>query len=225
MFLSNPAKSFLACVLVLIISAGCGSEPDNQNTADPHIPEIKSEFPFSTKEPENFQCEMVITAGETVRTTFIAKKGEKRRIDYNFGETDQRSFLQTDQDYIISYSKKIYAEISRGQNPGTAESPLDEFTSRLLNERSRPQIEEVEANGNLRTYKVIMGENGLSEMLIYIDPAIGVPVKQQFFSISGEQKTLRYTVELRNLTLEVDDGLFEIPKVLQRVSPANFNLK
>ena len=225
MFLSNPAKSFLACALVLIVSAGCGSGPDNENAAVPIVPEIKSEFPFSTKEPENFQCEMVVTAGETVRTTFIAKKGGKRRTDYNFGETSQRSFLQNDKEYIISHDKKIYAEITPAQNSGTAEGPWDEFTSRLLNERSRAGIEEIGSEGSLKIYKIIIGESSLSEILIYIDPAIGIPSRQQFFSISGDQKSLQYSVEFKNLILEVDDSLFEIPKNLRKVSPANFNLK
>ncbi|MEJ7848162.1 MAG: hypothetical protein WKF92_08760 [Pyrinomonadaceae bacterium] len=225
MFLSNPAKSFLAGSLVLIISAGCGSGPDNQNTNVPIVPEIKSELPFSTKEPENFQCEMVVTAGETVRTTFIAKKGGKRRIDYNSGETNQRSFLQNDRDYIISYDKKIYAEIAPAQNSGAAEGPWDEFTSRLLNERSRAGIEEIGSEGSLKIYKIIIGESNLTEILIYIDPAIGIPARQEFFSVSGDRKTLQYSFEFKNLVLEVDDSLFEIPKNLRKVSPANFNLK
>ncbi len=225
MFLSNPAKSFLACSLVLIISAGCGSGPDNRNTGLTIVPEIKSEFPFSTKEPENFQCEMIVTAAETVRTTFIAKKGSKRRIDYDFGTASQRSFLQTDKDYIISYAKKIYAEIAPSQNSGTAENVWDEFTSRLLNGRGQAQIEEIGTEGNLRIYKIIIGESSFSEILIYVDPAIGIPVKQEFFSVNGDQKALQYSVEFKNLVLEIDDGLFEIPKNFQKVSPANFNLK
>lgn len=224
MFLSNPAKSFLACLLVLMFSAGCNFWREKQSTGVPLVPETKSEFPFSTKEPENFQCEMVVTAGETVRTTFIAKKGEKRRTDYNFGEANQRSFLQTDKDYIISYAKKIYAEIAPSQNSGTAENAWDEFTSRLLNERGQSQIEEIEANGNLRTYKVVTGEDSLSETLIYIDLAIGIPVRQEFFSISGDEKILQYSVEFKNLVLEVDDGLFEMPKGLRKVSAAEFNM-
>lgn len=225
MFLSNPAKSFLAGALALIILAGCGSGPDDQNTGVPSVPEIKSEFPFSTKEPETFQCEMVITAGETVHRTFIAKKGVKRRVDYNFGQANQHSLLQTDKDYIISYARKVYAEFSAGTNLSTAEGPWDEFTSRLLNKRGRAEIEEMGTEGNLKVFKITNWESGLSEILIYVDPAIGIPVRQEFFSINGDQKTLQYSVEFRNLVVEVDDSLFEIPKNLQKVSQANFNLK
>jgi len=64
----------------------------------------------------------------------------------------------------------------------------------------------------------------LSEILIYIDPTVGIPVKQEFFSVHDEQKTLQYTVELQNIVLEVEDSLFEIPKDLQKVSSANFSL-
>ena len=222
MFLSNPAKSFLAGILILIFSAGCRFCQDNHNTSVPLASETKGEFPFSTKEPENFQCEIIMTAGETVRKAFIAKKGGTRRIDYNFGEEDQRSFLQTDKDYVISYGKKIYAEISLKQNLSTAEGPWDEFTSRLLNEHGRAEIEEIGADGDLKIYKAIIGKSNLSEILIYIDPANGIPVKQEFFSVSGARKTLQYSVDFTNVVLEVDDRLFELPKNFKKISAAEF---
>lgn len=222
MFLSNAAKSLLACLLLLIFSAGCRFWQDNRNTSVPLVSDTKEELPFSTKEPEIFQCEIVITAGETVRTTFIAKKGDKRRTDYDFGGDRQRSLLQTDNDYIISYGKKIYAEIAQRQDSVASEGPWDELTSRLLNERNRTEIEEIGTDGDLMVYRSKVTESSLSEIVIYIDRATGIPVKQEFFTVDGERKALQYTVEFKNVLLDVEDSLFEIPKNLRRVSASEF---
>ncbi|MBC7901677.1 MAG: hypothetical protein H7070_16675 [Saprospiraceae bacterium] len=222
MFLSNAAKSLLACLLLLIFSAGCRFWQDNRNTSVPLVSDTKEELPYSTKEPEIFQCEIVITAGETVRTTFIAKKGDKRRTDYDFGGDRQRSLLQTDNDYVISYGKKIYAEIAQRQDSVASEGPWDELTSRLLNERNRTEIEEIGTDGDLMVYRSKITESSLSEIVIYIDRATGIPVKQEFFTVDGERKALQYTVEFKNVLLDVEDSSFEIPKNLRRVSASEF---
>ncbi len=222
MFLSNPFKSFLTVIIVLTFSAGCGFWRNNQNTIAPLFSETKSAFPFSAIEPETFQCEIVVTAGGQVQKSFLAKKGDKRRTDYNFGTEDQHSYLQIDKNYVISYRKKIYAEVEGTQGQSTMEGPWDELNSRMLNEYNNSKIEEIAPEGNLHIYRATNGESNLSEMLIYIDPAISIPVKQEFFSISDAQKTLQYAVEFMNLKLDVEDSLFEVPKDLRKVSAGEF---
>ena len=61
-----------------------------------------------------------------------------------------------------------------------------------------------------------------SEIVIFVDPAVGLPIKEEFYSVTGNKKTLGFSVELRNLNLEVDDGVFAIPTGFRRVSIDEF---
>jgi len=61
-----------------------------------------------------------------------------------------------------------------------------------------------------------------SEMLISVDEQIGLPVKQEFYAVSGEQKVLTYAVELKNLKLKTDENLFTVPADFKKVSAEEF---
>lgn len=220
MFLSNPAKSFLASILLLL--AGCSFWQNNQNTSVPLISEPKNEFPFSAKEPENFQAEIVVTSGGTERKTFIARNGEKRRIDYNFGEETQHSVLQTNKEYVISNRKKIFAEFLPRGGSSMNQPPQNDLTAELLNRRDYANFEQLSLENNLMKYRVRINESDASEILIYVDEASGLPIKQEFFSVDAEQRTLQYSVELRNFKLETSDEFFVIPAGFRRVSVGDF---
>lgn len=222
MFLSNPAKFFLASILLLFVLAGCRLWQNNQNTGVPPIAETKDEFPFSTKEPEIFQAEIIVTSGETERKTFIARNGERRRIDYNFGQENQHSVLQTDKEYVVSNRKKIYAEILPRSPLSANQAPQNDLTSELLNRRDYAKFEKLGREGNLTRYRVRINESDASEILIYVDETIGIPVKQEFFSVNGEQKTLQYSVELKNFSLETGEELFAFPAGFRHVSVDEF---
>jgi outer membrane lipoprotein-sorting protein len=77
---------------------------------------------------------------------------------------------------------------------------------------------------NLTKYRVRMGdaENPNSEILIYVDEQIKLPVRQEFYSTSGEQKTLTFAVELKNFKTEADEKLFEVPKDFRKITPKEF---
>ena len=52
--------------------------------------------------------------------------------------------------------------------------------------------------------------------MIYFDEAIELPVKQEFFSIDGETRTLKYSMELRDFQTSVDPSVFQIPVGFRR---------
>ena len=58
--------------------------------------------------------------------------------------------------------------------------------------------------------------------MIYVDESLGLPVKQEFFSINGNQRTLEYSVELTNIRREIDTGVFEIPPGFRQTSIDEF---
>lgn len=220
MFLSNPAKSLLACILLLFFAAGCGFLRSSENKPVPLVPETKSRFPFRTKEPENFQCEIVVTAAEATRRTMLARKGGMRRVDFDVGEKNQRAILQTDKEYLIAFDRKVFAENTA--KTGVGEAQFSELTSELLNRSERAEFEEIGREKSVVKYRVILESADLSEIIVYFDELIGLPVKQEFFAVNGAEKTLQYSVDVVGFLTEVDEGLFAIPAGFRKVSLDEF---
>jgi hypothetical protein len=185
--------------------------------------ELKSEIPFSTKEPEIFQVEIVTAANETEKRIFMARNGARRRFDYNFDEKDQVAFLQTDKNYLIFPRQKIYAE-NAARDSMPAESWTDFLTSARLNAKTGVRFFSEGKENNLAKYRVTFGdaENAASESLVFVDETVNLPVRQEFYSTDGERKTLTMTIELKNLKLEAEASLFEIPRDFRKVSLEEF---
>lgn len=222
MFLSNPAKCFPAVLLVLMTAAGCGWLNRTENTNVSAIPEAKSRLPFKSKEPEVFQCEIVQTAGGNVRRTRLAREGDRQRIDFDFGEPKQRSVLRTDKEYLIENERRVYAE--KPPLAGNAVEPqFSNLTHELLfADASRSEFEEIGREGNIIKYRVFSDDNPTSESIIYYDPSIGLPVKQEFFSIIDEKKLPELTIEIVNFKTELDGEAFTLPPTFRKVSMDEF---
>lgn len=222
MFLSNPARNFLAASFIFILTAGCGWLPNSETTDVRSVAEPKSRYPFEAKEPENFQCEIVETAGATVRRVRVVRKGMRRRTDYDLGASTERTILRTDREYIIDRARGVYAEKpTPAGTPG--EKRFTDLTHELLTGFKRSTFEEFGREGSLVKYKVVSEGSLNSETILYYDPAIGMPVKRESFSIQGAERRLQHTVELVNISLEPDERLFTLPPGLRKVSPADLN--
>lgn len=170
-------------------------------------------FPFKTKEPANFQCDVIETAGETVRRKRLAKKGNWRRIDLDLGEPTQRALLHTDKEYILDLGRALYAETTLG-----AGGQFSEFTHELLNSGQHAEFEESGREGNIVRYTARSGEGRSSEAIVHYDETIGLPVKQEFFSLEGGERTLRYSVEVVNFKEVPEADIFSIPSGFKKVS-------
>ena len=225
MFSPNSVKFFLCLLLVSAIFSACGYWQKTENkTPDANVftaVEMKSEVPFSTKEPKTFQAEIVVTAGGIENKTFAARNGANRRYDYNFGEknavSDVRS--ETSGNFLILDSEKIYAENNSADNSAqSADDVTNSLTTEWLNQKADAKFTNLGAENNLTKYLVVLGDGGNSESLIYVDEKIGLPVKQEFYSLSDGRRTLRYTMELRNFKPQADLNSFEIPKDYSKVS-------
>ncbi len=215
MFLSNPAKSFLASLCILMSTAGCGFLKTNENRAATNVEEPKSRFPFKTKEPENFQCEIVETAGEHVRRKRLAKKGTWRRVDFDPGEKTHRAVLQTDKEYVIDVGRGRYAESAPGSG-----GQFSDLTHELLNTYRHAAFEETAREGTIIRYTVRPADSTSSEIVVHYDDSIGLPVKQEFFSTTGGERTLQFTFEIVNFKSEPDADVFSIPPGFRKVSMA-----
>ena len=83
------------------------------------------------------------------------------------------------------------------------------------------EFEQLGNEGNLIKYRVRIPDASKGEVLIYIDPASGFIVRQEFSYRKTEVdsgKNIPFRYEIRNLKLEVDDSVFTIPEGYQKVT-------
>lgn len=181
--------------------------------------DLKSDIPFSNTEPKIFQAEFVVTANGATDKTFAARNGENRRFDYNLGEKKQFSLVQIadGKDFVMLADKKIYAESSGDSEVSNTDNPFDFLTTEWLNQKADVKFEKTGAENNLVRYRAILGESGKSEAVIWVDEKINLPVRQEFYSTYGEQKTVNFTFEIKNFKFQTNANLFEIPKDFKKV--------
>jgi hypothetical protein len=226
MILSNRVKSFLPVLVLLTFCFGCRFWQNlaNTNTSPGSVafPEDKSALPFSTREPDIYQARIVVTAGGVQRVTFVAKNDQQRRSEYNFGEKGAAVWLRTDKDYLLNPDKKIFTEQAGPiRNTATSEG-LDALTVEWLNIKAVSRFEDLGSENGLKKFSAKLNESDASEVLLFIDEASGLPVKQEYYSINGDQRDLLYSIELQDLRLEAGDDLFTIPKDYRKVSIEEF---
>lgn len=223
MFSAKFFKSFL--LFALAFCSSCQYWQSNSNTnanieAPPtEIAEIVSEIPFSNKEPETFQAEMIVRINEEESKTFIAR--DKERFLSKKGDIATLQ-LSANQSFLINFDKKIYVEnrINYSSQTNVSGETLSDFlTTEWLNQKTDVKYENLGSENGLNKYRVKF-EN--SETIIFIDENFKIPVKQEFHSIDGETKNLVYSMELRNIKLIAEDSLFEIPKDFRKVSLEEF---
>jgi len=235
MFKRNFSKFFFLTILFLICAGECRfwekPETETPESAPFVAREIPSDIPFSTKEPNIYQAEMVITVeknGEKFEDkTRLARNGGALRRDYRFREKNQVSFLQIDagSSFLIFQDQKIYTQDAGGET-NFAQNSDDFLTDFWLNQNRAAKFESLGTENGLAKYRTAADgeENKNSETIIYVDMDFQIPVRQEFYSLNDGQKSLVFTFELRNLKLETEAGLFEIPKHYKKVSSKEFRL-
>lgn len=221
MFSANVFKSFVVFALIFCSSCRFWQPSSNSNTAtnQVNVAEIESEIPFSTKEPETFQTEIITKFESETEKTFIARS--KGRFLTRKGET---ATLQTEpnKSFLLNFEKKIYVEnIDKATvtKETTGETLNDFLTTEWLNQKTEAKFEDLGKENGLNKYRATF-EN--SETLIYVDDNFKIPIRQEFYSIEGETKNLLYSIELQNFKLIAEESLFEIPKDFRKVSLEEF---
>ena len=194
MFLSNPVKIFHVVCFLSLIFPGCGVWRAKDNSEVTFASQPKSKFPFTTREPDVFQTEILVRAGETERRMFVARSGEKRRIDYDVGTDSHRAVLIADKEYLLYFKRKVYIERPISSDAAAQYEPL---TAHLLNTREHSDFEEIGRQGSVVEFRAHIGENTVSDVAIFFDEAIGLPVKEEFYSTQGDQRTRQYSMELQ----------------------------
>ncbi len=206
------SKSRFCLVLTALAAAffsACGGSQSNANTGFIPATAPKGEYPFSVAEPDVYRAEVLITTGETEERYFIARKGERwRRDHYRLGALAITE-LGSGGAYVIDHRTKTYSqEPAAGDVAGFDPTGLAFFRGKEYYD-----FDEVGRDGGALRYKVRKGENLADDILITIDEASGMIIRQEFTSDTGES----FLYELHDLRFEVDDSVFSLPVGYRKV--------
>lgn len=218
MFLSNPLKFLLSSSIFLFSLTGCGWWQAANGTRAPEMFETRNELPFSTLEPDVFQAEVVVSAGGTERKMFVAQKGDRRRIDYDSDGPNRRTIIYSGGKFVICSKEKIFAEVPKNG----AANPDDTLTTVLADTRIYASFTLLADEDGQAKYSGKTADGASGEMIVFVDRALELPVRQEFYSIENGNRTLKYSVEFKNAKLEADDSLFEMPAGFRQVKIAEF---
>lgn len=221
MFLSNLRRTFLLFAFIVPVLQACGGKQTNTNKDFPAIDGQRSSFPFSTEEPLVYSGEIVQTSGGVTTVFFVARNGDKSRIDFDRGGVNQLSKVRNDRDLVVSYKTKTYYELNSGTGEIAALNPADTLTRGFLGGIEPAKFEKLETLDGQTKYRVNYSPGGTSETLIYFDEAFKMPLKQEFFAVEGEKRTIIFSVEFKNLKLEADDSLFIVPPGFRKTDAPN----
>ena len=235
------ALALLACVAACKRSGG--ESNSNANNSSQATNDTRPTPPFSTREPERYQWTSVTTvspadqaaaqasSAPTTSQVFVARDGDLRREDYELRPGVKVSFLQLPAGrYRLLHAKKVYAELGAeegaGGAPGQAQNvPPDFSPDKLLNasrtEAHYDKLGAEEVNGRMTTkYRVTVksdtgeADDASTENLVWVDESLGVPVKTETTSPDGS----RYTMELRDIRLDVEASVFALPSDYRKVA-------
>lgn len=224
MFLIKSNKIFLASVfLFCLTSCSFWQTAENTNSNAPQISEeTKTGIPFENKEPDAFQTDIVVTnflnGEKSEKIYFIARAGNKTLTVFDQGEKTEHSVLNDGGKTIFfNRENKSFRESANGSNAfSTPDETLEFLTTEWLNRKTDASFEKLGTENNLTNYRVKLGDSSASEIILTYDETLNLPVKQEFYSISGEQKILTMTVELKNFQTSADEKLFVLPQDYKR---------
>ena len=216
-------KIFLAFVF-LFCSTACSfwQTAENTNSNPPPISEeTKTDIPFESKEPEIFQTEIIVTnflnGEKTEKIYFLARSGNKSLTIFDRGEKTEHSILNDGGKTIfINRETKTFRETGSVSDGVSSDETLEFLTTEWLNRKTDASFSKLGTENNLTNYRIKLGNSSESEIVLTYDENLKLPVKQEFYSISGEQKILTMTVELKNFQLSADEKLFVLPQDYKR---------
>ena len=224
-------------------NANSGANSNSSSTAG----DASTTPPFATKEPERYQATMV-TSGNmggqdstlsslsglvTNRQAFVARDGDRRRVDTELLPGVKVAYLQTPAGrFMLLPSKKIYAEIKLDDNNANS-NPLGNQSSdfspdKMLNEqRTGARYEKLgteEVNGRTTTkYRVTTApqtgeaKGVTTESIIWVDESLGMPIKAETTTTGGDSNGAKFSMELRDIKTEVDSSVFNLPSDYKKV--------
>lgn len=238
-------KVILSLILLASIAQGCsgpskqtnansaGSTSNSQGNGNANATAGGTRIDF--KDPERYSVSMTISAqsASTVDPAAMAtqqfgfaKMGADRRWTFVLpGPLGQTAYLEkSGLKYLVFFDRKLYVEIppdTLGFQPGTVLTP----TAAAGRLNSRAQYEQLGVDSvNGRTairYRVNPGGDDSSQThgILFVDQETGLPLRCELNISASAGTNLRVIVETRDVQLNPDRLLFDVPAGMKKITP------
>jgi hypothetical protein len=220
MFLSNPRRTLLLLAFFAVFLHGCGASTTT-STRKPSSGNTTGGRPFPTKEPDAYQGEFVISDGTTEEHYFVARKQDQWRFDVTNGGVPTLTQLRSDKIYMIDHAKKSYAVEAYADLKDFDTAYFNSLSLQFFRGANYIDYEELARDGSLVKYRAKTLKDSKNDVIVTVDESNGMMVRQEIMSQknrTAEGTPVNYVFEVRNLKLDVDDSVFEIPAGYRRVA-------
>ena len=224
----RPARELALLSLFVLTSCSTQNSPTNSPATETVV---STTPPFQTKEPDRYRATRTITTynstgGTSVSKSSIARAGGMRRQEFETGGVKVVYLDLTDGRFVLLLEDRVFADLSAEASTSlNADDQTPELSpERLLHaEGSTTSYQKLgpEIIGGRKTnkYRIVVNaphsENvTLNETMIWIDEDLQMPTKSETKSTDGT----RVTMELSDITLEVDGRMFQIPDDCEKVT-------
>lgn len=214
MRLSNARKYILLTCFSALISIACGSSPGNNNQTAITNAETLGEFPFAIKEPLTYQAEVAASGDGVDKKWLVARDGERWRIDFLEAGEPSRTRMRLDAVYSIDHKSKVYTVAE------TSGETVAGLTDRFFKGKEYRKFEKLESQNGVTRYRT-QNKNGQGEIVMSIDDATGIMIREEFLPPPGSQGS-PFVYEIRNLKQSVDEGTLVLPAGYRKVTPAEY---
>ena len=237
MFVIRRRIRFSIVTLLVLTVVSCSSKRGESGLESANSKVVSSIPPFQTKEPLRYRAVRSVTyapasSGESVVTrNAIAKDGEMRREEETSASKRVVYLDLPAGRFLLLPKERVYALVnddSATQNiPSTeGDGPGDFYLHTGPIQSVYENLAQEDVNGRVATkYRVVVNNSGgqtvsNSETLIWVDERLGMPIKSVTTSSGGTR-----TMELSEVSLEVDKALFQIPPDYQKVDVRSLRLR
>lgn len=227
----KTSVAFSAAATLLLASACAQTQRVATETA-PNETLVSSTPPFQTKEPERYRATRTITTvtsadEEEITTTAIARDGELRREET--AAVGQRVvYLNLPEGrFVLLPEEKVFADatnVEHLESGGEADEASESSPDRLLHTEpistTYQRIGSETVNGrNTQKYRVVVNSSAGanvsgSETVVWVDERLQMPIKSEMKSVDGTW----WKMELTDIVLEVDAGVFRIPEDYKKIA-------
>jgi hypothetical protein len=222
-YLQKREVALISVSIALLIVVSCRSQNESITTESPSQETIVSATPpFQTREPERYRAVRTITIvnarGETVLTkeTVVARDGEMRRF-----ESEGTAYLYVSEaKYVLRPAEKIYAELGTFADEESPEVSPEGLLHADLGSTSYQNLGSETIGGRKADkYRIVVNNSraanvSQSETLMWIDEDLQMPIRSETKSSDGTHVTM----ELSEISLDVDKGLFQVPNDYKKVT-------
>jgi len=221
----------VSVAFLILVTISCAQNQKVTTETNTGETVVSSTPPFQTKEPERYRATRTITTidatGETVVTkNSIARDGELRRDEALTGPQRKVYLYLPEGKFLLFPEMKSFVELTNvdqtqasGNNEGSDTSP-DRLlhTEPLVTSYQRLGAETINGRSTQKYRAVVNGSGETnvsgSETVIWFDEALHMPLKSETKSGGGK----RVTMELSDISLDVDRVLFQVPEGYQKIT-------